>query len=246
MRCQGRRRRLVGGGSSAAAARRAGVSSIGFVYSCILYRSGLPGYGTVPQYGCVRVFGALLTNLLWSRQKQKKLPTTGTNGKCQISTWVLPLSNFITERALVHVHYMHCARQPATPSVQAENMVRIVDFRCTVIGGYPVLRIVTDTGIDGFAQVRTKHDPPPRAPSPPHPRLHGPPFHTHTLPDVGAHVVPLLRADDGGPAVHCTAGREVEGALPGALHNVLPRHGARCRPDRRRARDEADPQPRRL
>eukprot|EP01047_Picozoa_sp_COSAG01_P056904 COSAG01_NODE_6510_length_3627_cov_196.897109_3_plen_78_part_00 len=33
--------------------------------------------------------------------------------------------------------------------------MRIVDFRCTQIGPYPVLRLVTDTGIDGFAQAES-------------------------------------------------------------------------------------------
>lgn len=28
--------------------------------------------------------------------------------------------------------------------------MKIVDFKCTQIGPYPVLRLVTDTGIDGF------------------------------------------------------------------------------------------------
>ena len=30
--------------------------------------------------------------------------------------------------------------------------MKIVDFKCTQIGPYPVLRLVTDAGIDGFAQ----------------------------------------------------------------------------------------------
>ena len=30
--------------------------------------------------------------------------------------------------------------------------MKIVDFKCTQIGPYPVLRLVTDVGIDGFAQ----------------------------------------------------------------------------------------------
>ena len=33
--------------------------------------------------------------------------------------------------------------------------MKIVDFRCTLIGPYPVLRLVTDTGIDGFAQAES-------------------------------------------------------------------------------------------
>ena len=37
--------------------------------------------------------------------------------------------------------------------------MKIVDFKCTQLGPYPVLRLVTDVGIDGFAQaeVSTTH-----------------------------------------------------------------------------------------
>ena len=33
--------------------------------------------------------------------------------------------------------------------------MKIVDFRCTLIGPYPVLRLVTDVGIDGFSQAES-------------------------------------------------------------------------------------------
>ena len=43
--------------------------------------------------------------------------------------------------------------------------MKIVDFRCTLIGPYPVLRLVTDTGIDGFAQAESAKVCPPSPPA---------------------------------------------------------------------------------